>query len=481
MVFWRAKNAKTAVAEPAPAAVEITVEDELTDAFGDPVAEISNVVTLPAGRLTERLAEAVAEPQPADIETTGGAVAVRRRHLEPERLEASALRAVLGAPFDGSHILLLGPPGTGRRDEALRTATALARAMKAPDDWVYAVSADTAGTLRPFAVPHGEGARLARDANAALAISAAMLERLIVSDDHRISLDSLEEDNRHRSDRVFDNLKRRAEGQNIALIKTMDGFALAPMHDGRVVRSDVFRALPEALQRDVEAKISGLETELQALVAAAPEIEMDAYHKVAALNRQVATRAVKPNIATLRAAYAGMDAATGPIDLLESQFIARASDAIRQNTRAPFNPGRMFYAVNAAPSPSQETPGGPAILARNVTPADLCGEIGHDATGAIALRSGHLLRANGGYLLIEAWRLATDPRNWAALSAALESRTVTPERAPGLAITTAPVPLSVKVVLIADAASWAKLETIDPGIGQHFPTTVAFEADRANA
>ena len=53
-----------------------------------------------------------------------------------------------------------------------------------------------------------------------------------------------------------------------------------------------------------------------------------------------------------------------------------------------------------------------------------------------------------------------------------------PEQTPGLSVTAAPLPLSIKVVLIADTASWAKLEAIDPGISQHFSNVVNFEAHR---
>ena len=88
---------------------------------------------------------------------------------------------------------------------------------------------------------------------------------MIASDDYRLAIEVIDEEFRHRADKSLDDLKRRAEAQNIALLKTSEGFVLAPMHEGKVVRSEVFRSLPDGLQRDVEAKIAMLEGELKGL------------------------------------------------------------------------------------------------------------------------------------------------------------------------------------------------------------------------
>ena len=102
---------------------------------------------------------------------------------------------------------------------------------------------------------------------------------------------------RYRGEKAVEHVRRRAEAQNIAVVKSLDGYVLAPMHEGRVVRSDVFRALPEALKRNVEAKITALEEELQSIVATLPDVEFEASEKYGALIRQTATsrRSAEPH------------------------------------------------------------------------------------------------------------------------------------------------------------------------------------------
>ena len=101
--------------------------------------------------------------------------------------------------------------------------------------------------------------------------------------------------------------------------------------------------------------------------------------------------------------------------------------------------------------------------------------------GRLTTRHGHPMRANGGFLIVEAWRLAANPAGWDTLSTALESGVITPETAPDFALEAEPVPLSIKIILIADDGDWKKLLALDPGIARHFPAVVRFAATAPDA
>ena len=119
--------------------------------------------------------------------------------------------------------------------------------------------------------------------------------------------------------------------------------------------------------------------------------------------------------------------------------------------------------------------GAPVVLARSAGARDLAGEIGRGLSGTITVRPGHLARANGGFLIIDAWRLAAEPQGWAVLSAALETGLLQPVSAPGLAVTADPLPLHIKLILIAENESLAKLKAIDPRTEQYFGAVVRLE------
>jgi hypothetical protein len=449
----------------------------------------SNVVALQPARLSERIAAAAvktvatltaSEPSAAPPALASQADTLTPRAAGPLPGQEAAydhLGRLLGNPNFSGNILVLGPAGSGRRT-AVKTQLERHRgALPRPQDWLYIVSAADGRRLRSFAMPHGQGAMLAREAKAAISKAKANHDRLIASDEFRLGLEIIDEEFRHKTGKTLDSLKRRAEEQNIALVKTPDGFVLAPMHEGKVVRNDVFRALPEQLQRDVEAKIAGLEGELKAFIDALPGDDTQQAERVASFNRDAAVRAVKPQLETVRLAF---NECGDFIDELQASLIAvtAASSQLpaggdRTRIAAAGAPQVQVLAVQTAMDFSQPAP---VVMAHDVTPAGLLGELGIDAAGQLALSPGAMAQANGGYLIVEAWRLAANPSAWCALSAGLATGELRPLARGGLLADIDPLPFSGRLIVIADEVSFDKLLAIDPGARRHFPHVLRFRA-----
>ncbi|HPG89292.1 MAG TPA: AAA family ATPase [Hyphomicrobium sp.] len=504
MLFWRTKTAKpSAETEPSETPVVVVADassiaaglapasDETTSAADSsssdeaavvvqPDAEAPHhdgkVITLSTVRLADRLADlnskaerdghgqAVDTPTLAANETRtfGDAVSALQGQ--------AALRRSLDTAGISAHVLIVGPAGSGRRDAAISVAKQIASSRTPSNDWIYVANGTAPGVLKAYPVPAGTGERIVHDVQDALAKSAAMLTRLVASDSHQMSRTVLEEDHRQRSDGGIEQLKRRAEAQNIALVRTSEGFVLAPMHDGRVVRSDVFRALPDALQRDVESKISTLEGELQQVLGALTSADIATDDRHLALSHQTAERAVKPNLSMARKLFANGDAIGNVFDVVEGDWTRRAAEAVRRDGASGTLALPGLHAISA-----EKADGAPVVVAHAVTATSIVGEIGRDANGSIAIRPGYLSRASGGFLIIDAWRLAADAQAWSALSAALETGTVQPMPSSGLAVTADPVPLNTNVLIVAERRSLARLRAIDPRLDAYFHDVVAFD------
>ena len=458
MVFWRSRSEKKV---EAPIAVE-SEKAAPAAAKTDSAKPQTNVVTLVTGRLADRLADMSPTEDRGDIKDQKSSKdlapikAVEQAHFFGQKRAISKIRTALGTSR-GEHLLVLGEPGTGR----LELAEALGKAVeRSPsEDWIYVVDPDAPSRAKCFSLPPGEGAHFRRDVRAAIDKARAAFSRYLKSEEHRISLDLLEEDMRYRSERAVEPVRRRAEAQNIAVVKSLDGYVLAPMHEGRVVRSDVFRALPESLKRNVEAKITALEDELQSIVSELPEAEFEASEKHNALVRQTALRAIRPGLAVIRRSYSERASVAAALDAIEEAFLA---SAVRHSAGAEtFTP---VVLLDFEPSAR-----GHVVVARRASAADLLGEISRDALGHPVLLPGHLMQAGSGIVIIEAWRLAADPAAWLALSTAIRSKEIAPISAAGVGIKAEPVPLAATIVLIADAQSWSKLDAIEPGVARHFP------------
>lgn len=486
MVFWRSRTAKKAeapdVAEAEKTAETTPVEDakptsETASANARSVpqsttesvdaAPQSNVVPLVKPRLADRLADVAdrivskTEIAVASLVTPASADVIAGQDKA-----IASLRLAMASARNGEHLLLMGAPGTGRLSAGKIVAKSASR--QKPDDWVYVVERGMTWRARALALPAGQGERFARDARIAVDKAAASLRRQLASDEYRLDLDLLNEELRFRAEKAIEGVRRRAEAQNIAVVKSLDGYVLAPMHEGRVVRSDVYHALPETLRRNVEAKITALETELQQTVAALPSTETHVGEKYEALYRETARRSLKPFASGLTAAYADSRATLAAIEAIEKAFVAWGMAFA--SGEADIHAVQIF-ALNG----NEETSSGPAVVvAHEASAFDLVGRVSSDSHGRVAVAPGHLTRGSGGFVLVEAWKLAADPQAWMAMSAALTNSEVVPRCASRSAFEAEPLPLTTTVVLIADPESWAKINAIEPGAARHFQHVVNF-------
>jgi lon-related putative ATP-dependent protease len=100
------------------------------------------------------------------------------------------------------------------------------------------------------------------------------------------------------------------------------------------------------------------------------------------------------------------------------------------------------------------------------------------------IKAGAIHRANGGFVLLDARGLLTEPFSWAALKRALRQREIRIEdvsRFIGIASTVSlepdPIPLDVKVVLFGDRLLYYLLAAFDPDVAEHFKVLADLEDD----
>jgi lon-related putative ATP-dependent protease len=147
------------------------------------------------------------------------------------------------------------------------------------------------------------------------------------------------------------------------------------------------------------------------------------------------------------------------------------------------------YRVNVVVDNCRLT-GAPVVVEVNPTVHNLIGRIEHKAEfGALVtnfsmIKAGSLLRANGGYLVLDAKSVLVQPLAWDALKRCLRSKEVRIEELAqqySLIATTSlspePIPLEVKVVLIGDANMYYLLYSLDDQFPKLFKVRADFATD----
>ena len=219
----------------------------------------------------------------------------------------------------------------------------------------------------------------------------------------------------------------RAKNQGIALVRTPAGFGFAPRHGDGVMNPDEYRKLPEAEQQRLEKAISVLQEELESAIHDMPKWRREAQRKLRELNRQVTRTAVNGQFEELKAEYRALPAvlrhlASMQEDVLDHAEVFRQPKDGEQPTLfgvpLPLSEmGESFlrrYQVNVLIEHGG-TDRAPVVYEDHPTHDNLVGRIEHIAqmgtlvTDFTLIKAGSLHRANGGYLILDALQVLSQP------------------------------------------------------------------------
>lgn len=410
--------------------------------------------------------------------------------------DALRLGTRIGAP--GFNIFAVGSSGA-RIQRSIRSLLEVAAAERpAASDWVYVNN--FAAPHRPTAIrlPRGKAPVFAKAMHDLIDDLKAALPGVFESEAYQTRHGAIDEAIRAKGDTAFSALRDKALARNILILRTPNGFALAPAKDGEVVPPEAFNTWPEEQRKAVETAIHDLEHDLEQTLRGMPRLDKERREAVRALDQETARAAVGQSMEEARATLADLPMVLGHLDATREDLVQNVQLFIAQpqppgsgqeETPAPQIAGTPFdrYEVNVFVTPN----GADGVIDEsNPTLANLTGRIDHlPIQGALVtnfrlIRAGSLHKANGGTIMLDARNLLTEPLSWPALKRALLRREVRIEDASKimgfssiLSLEPDPIPLDIKVVLYGDRQLYYLLAEADPDFSQYFKILADFDDD----
>jgi lon-related putative ATP-dependent protease len=413
-----------------------------------------------------------------------------------------ALKAIQFGTGIKSHdfnIFVLGPPGSGKSTAVKAHLEQKAAEAPTPTDWAYVYNFDDPNRPRAVRLPHGRAKVLAKGMVAALDELRSVLPALFEGEDYQVRRRAIDEQFRSGQEEALEALNAKARTQNIAILRTPTGFTMAPMHEGKVVKPDVFNALPEGMRKDVEVKIEALQKELEGILERMPKADKKRRSQLSELNEEVSRLAVQEAFNDLIEAFSDVPQAldflkAAGFDLIRNValFLKTGEEEnaiVRQSVDVARDARFRRYMVNVIVASGDGGSGGaPIVEELNPTYGNVIGRVEHIAqmgtlvTDFLLIKPGALHRANGGYLLLDARKLLLSPFAWEALKRAIKAREIRieqPTEVTGLISTQSldpePIPLDLRVVLFGDRELYYLLAAFDPDFSRLFKVQADFD------
>ncbi|HJV60937.1 MAG TPA: AAA family ATPase [Albitalea sp.] len=432
----------------------------------------------------------VAGCDPASLDL-GAADAADVTIVGQERARA-AVEFGIAMQHPGYHLFVMGPPGCGKRTLARRAiAEHLARDGLPRFDWVYVNN--FAQPHQPIALrlPAGRGARLRADMRQLVDDLRATIPAAFESEEYASALEKLNNEYKERAERALGEVGEEAQRQGLAMIRTPAGFTFAAQKDGDVMSPQDYEALSAEQKAHLAEAVEGLNERLVHVLRDSMRQRKEHADRLRALNRSTTLIAVEHPIEELKGRYTDLPAVGEHIDAVRTSVIENA-DAFRADeaAEAARQEGALApYEVNLLVDAGGED-GTPIVEADLPSYQNLVGRVDHVArfgtllTDFRHIKPGLMHRANGGYLLIDAVQLLTQPFAWNALKRALMRAEVRIEPTVEMFSTIStiqlepcPIPLALKVVLIGEREICALLQAHDPEFEQLFRVVADLDDD----
>ena len=403
----------------------------------------------------------------------------------------------------GFNLFVAAPPGAQVRPLLLEHLRSHAANQKPPSDWAYVYNFEQPHAPRALELLAGQASmfhkamlELVRDLRDAIP---AAFEKPDVQARRR----TLEDHFRDKQETAFESLGNEAREQDVAILRGPMGFTLAPLKDDEVMKPDALKALPKKQQDKRQAAISAIQQKLEEVVRTIPKWERELRSKLRALERETIEAAITQSIKDAKRTLRDLPTAIQHLDSVKTDLIENvdifSAAALAGSDQIPSRPDTDVaagpfdrYDINVFVEHRGKDKSAPVIQEVNPTLAHLVGRVEHRAedgyltTSFKLIKPGALHLANGGYLLLDARNLLTEPMSWRALKRALQSGCIKTESlSEALNLTSTitlepqPIPLTAKIILIGDAWIYHVLTTYDPEFSTYFKLLADFEGDMA--
>lgn len=423
-----------------------------------------------------------------------------------------ALNFGINIDSDGFNVFVQGPPGTGRRDLVRLLVQERSTQRPVPPDWCYVNNFEEARKPRVIRLASGRGPTLRADMEQFVEDAKTALPATFESEEYQTRRQLIQEEVREDQEEALEDLQQRAREDDIALVRTPNGFAFAPIRDGDIVSPEDIETMPEEERDKAQEKIETFQKELQQILRKVPERQREARRRMEELNREMAGYAIGDLIDELKEKYNDNEAIL--------HYLGNVREDMVENVGAFVNPGQQGgnnggknplaaltqqggqnqqnenafgggapwrrYRVNVVVDNS-EAGGAPVIFEDNPNHQNLVGQVEQIAQmGALVtdfnlIQPGALHKANGGFLIIEARKMLQQPYAWEGLKRAMKAGEIcieSPRQALGLMSTVTlepePIPLRAKIVLVGERHIYQLLCALDPEMSELFKVMADF-------
>ena len=421
------------------------------------------------------------------------------RGLVEQERPIRAIRFGLGILSPGYNIYVSGLTGTGKTTIIKQFLDENATTLPTPGDWCFVYNFRDPNSPTVLNLPAGGAKVFKAKMDELIGHLKREIPKAFESKEYEQSVRALIHENQNLQQSLFNQLSELAKASGFVLEISKLGVSLVPIVNDKPVPPEEYETFDDATKADIETRRDALQQEINAFLRQVRDTNKESRDRINDLNRRVGLYVVDNKIDAIREQHATLSAVISYLNDVQDYILSHLDDftddgqkqesnpAAQSNLEAPADPF-LKYRVNIIVD-NTDVQGAPVIIETNPTYYNMFGRIDRWAqlgtlqTDFTMIAAGSYIKANGGYLVVNAHDVLLNFGVWETLKRTVKNKEVRIEDlsvqfglVPVAGMRPSPIPSNVKVIMIGNQMIYHLLYEMDEDFRKIFKVKADFNS-----
>jgi lon-related putative ATP-dependent protease len=393
------------------------------------------------------------------------------------------------------NIFVTGMRGTGRTTIVKDLLNKAAANKKQPDDWFYVYNFENPDEPIALNLPSNRAKTLKKKFHRLISNLRNLLNTSFESENYMDKKNQILQQNQNKKREIFNKLENEAKKIDIEIKSSPTGFQTIPLIDEKPISEQQYQKLKPEERKHLDQNIKYIQKKIQEIMREVSYLDRSSEDDLENLNQNTARFIVEHQFEELLNEFKDFSHIQEYLKKVIEDIVQNVHSFLESNSqKEQVKLGSSVelkridkYKINHVVDNSQ-LKGAPVIYEINPTYNNLFGRIekksymGFLYTDYTMIKAGSLLKANGGYLMLDIEQVLRQPFVYDALKRALRTRCLIIEDINELygVMTSAglkphPIPLDIKVIIIGQGYIYHILHIYDEDFRKIFKVKADFD------
>ncbi|QFR49606.1 AAA family ATPase [Sulfurimonas lithotrophica] len=397
---------------------------------------------------------------------------------------------------EGYNIFVMGASGSGKHSAVINFLEKKSKKENNISDWCYVNNFKNYQKPIIIKLKAGKAQEFKNDIDELIGLIKTILPSTFDSNEYRNEIEAINKKYVNMQSDIFMYLQNKAKEYEVSMnASNASRVTFVPIVGGKVLSPEEFNSIDAKKKKEIQKRMNEFEAIVKEKLREVSQLNKSLQKELKSHDKKVTQQAVGSLIDEVKHKYEENEKIVDYLSELQNDIINNIQDFLAkpENMSLPpfmkdfYTPSFEKYEVNLFIS-HEDNKNAPVIYEDNPTQQNLVGKIEHVSqvgtlvTNFSMIKPGALHKANGGYLILDARKLLTQPFAYEELKRVLRSKEIRIESLAqqySFISTTSlepePIPLDVKVVLIGERMLYYLLYQYDPDFKELFKVSADFE------